>query len=360
MNIVYSFNKKGYEARFWEAEIRAASTDTFTFIPFNHQPYLEPARYLRAQLLDNLYYEQHPALMRLYDDLEAVLRQSNAVALVVDNCPPYHPDYLRKIDVYKVLRINDGPISAYDRDFAYLHAYDHILYHGPGYSRDLTMPEKLRYCGARTIDFWPLALFDAAFDATKSEHDLLGQERDIDIVFIGGQHVGKLPLLAKVKQAFGSRFRLHGLSTIKTNLYFNLRYRFPGWVRPIPAEQYVPLYQRTKIGINIHNRGKYTVGNYRLFELPANGVLQISDGGEYLSEYFRVGEEIIAYEDADDLIDKLHYYLEHEEERRAVALRGYRRVMKDHRFAYRMTQLGELVERGMRELAVRSPKRQRR
>lgn len=347
MNIVYSFNKKGYEARYWESEIRAASNARFTFIPFNHDPYLDTTKYARAQLLDNLYCQRHGALMALYEDFESVLRESRADAVIVDNCPPYHPDYLRRIDVYKVLRVADGPISAYDRDFAYLHAYDHILYHSPAYSRDMGMAEKLRYCGARNIDFWPLALFDACLDTTKSMETLFAHERDIDIIFIGTQHLNKLPLLAEVKRAFGRQFKLYGLTSVKKNVYFNLRYKAGAWVRSVPFEKYVHLYQRAKIGINIHNRGKYTVGSYRLFELPGNGVMQISDGGEYLSDFFEADTEIVGYETADELIDKLHYYLVHDEERQTIALRGYQRVMRSHRLAQRMREAAEIIDAAM-------------
>jgi spore maturation protein CgeB len=82
-------------------------------------------------------------------------------------------------------------------------------------------------------------------------------------------------------------------------------------------------------------------------------VLQISDGGDYLNEFFRVGEEILGYKDADDLIDKIRYYLAHEEERRAIALNGYRRVMRDHRFKDRMGQAGDLIRAGMERIGWR-------
>lgn len=349
MRILYSFNKRSFEARYWESEIRSASTDQFTFVPFNHDPYLDYNRYARAQLLDNLYYSRHPGLMALYADFERVLEDARIDAILVDNCPPYHPDYLRRFGVYKVLRVADGPMSAYDRDFAYVHAYDHILYHSPAYSRDLDMAGKLRYCGARRADLWPLALFDTAFDVTKTADDILTADRDVDIVFVGTQHTDKLPLLAAIKRVFGRRFRLYGRSSIKKNVYFNLRYGLHTWVRPIAFEAYVPLYQRAKIGINVHNRGKYTVGSYRLFELPGNGVMQLSDGDEYLDAFYRRGEEIVAYRNTDDLIDKLRYFLGHDEQRRAIALNGFQRTMRDHRIKLRMRQAAELIERGMSE-----------
>jgi hypothetical protein len=215
------------------------------------------------------------------------------------------------------------------------------------------MSEKLRYCGAKSIDFWPQAAFDAAFDHAKDSDILERQPRDIDVLFIGALHVGKMPFLGRIKKAFGSRCRMYGLSNLKRNVYFNLRFGFPGWIRPVQFSEYVPLYQRTKIGFNVHNRGDYTVGSYRLFELPANGVMQISDGGQFLNHFFEVGEEIIGYRGVDDLIDKIHYYLAHDAERQRIAMNGYRRVMRDHRFRDRMRQAGELIERGMARKAER-------
>lgn len=347
VNIIYSFNKKGYEADYWTREIAGASNDRFTFIPFNHDRYLDSQLYVRAQLLDNLYYAGHPELLEMYADFEAAIRKHQADAVIVDNCFPYHPDYQQKRGIYKVLRTSDGPMSAYDRDFAYLHAYHQVLYHSPAYSADMGMEEKLRYCGATNVDFWPLALFDAMFDASKTEETILSGERDIDIIFIGALQLNKMPLLAKVKKAFGRRCRLHGWSTLKRNVYFNVKWGFPGWVRQVAFDASVPLYQRAKIGFNVHNRGDYTVGSYRLFDLPGNGVMQISDGGDHLSEFFKIGEEIIGYKDADDLIDKLRYYLEHDEERQRIALSSYRRVMNDHRISDRMRRAGELIQQGM-------------
>jgi spore maturation protein CgeB len=346
VKILYSFNKRGYEGEYWTREIAAASDSEFRFLPFNHDSYLDVQRYIRAQLLDEIYYDRNPGLMRLYSDVEARVRDEKIDAIIVDNCPPYHPDWLRGLPVYKVLRTSDGPTCAYDRDFAYVHAYDHVLYHSPAYSKDLGMEEKLRYVGAGRADFWPLGLFDASFNLAKSEQIFDG-DRDIDVIFIGAQHIEKMPFLARVKKALGHRCRMHGLTNLKRNLYFNLKFGFPGWVQTIPSEQYMPLYQRTKIGFNLHLRGKYTVGNFRLFELPANGVMQISDGSEYLSRYFEIGKEVAAYENADELIEKIYYYLDHSEERLNIARAGYRRVFNQYRFAHLLQRAGRMIERGM-------------
>ncbi|HKO03044.1 MAG TPA: hypothetical protein VJ032_15195, partial [Thermoanaerobaculia bacterium] len=81
MKIIYSFNKRGFEAAFWTREIAAASDDRYTFVPFNHDRYIPVSSYLRAQLLDNLYYEQNAGLMRLYDDFTEVIAREKPDAV---------------------------------------------------------------------------------------------------------------------------------------------------------------------------------------------------------------------------------------------------------------------------------------
>jgi hypothetical protein len=352
LKIIYSFNKRGFEADMLLEELAAASDDFCTFVPFNHDPYLDVNRYIRAQLLDNLYYARDPGLMRMYADIRATIGDLRADALLVDNALPYHPDFLRTLDVFKVMRTTDGPITAYDRDFAYVHAYDQVLFHSPAYSRDMGMAEKLRYVGALDARFWPLGVFSRMYDRIKTEDALFAHPRDIDVIFIGVPHPGKMALLAKVKKAFGSRCVLRGVASAKLNVYNNLMFGFPGWVRPVAFEQYVPLYQRTKIGFNVHNRGDFTVGSYRLFELPANGVMQISDGGEALNSFFGVGEEVVGH-NGDDLIDKIRHYLEHDAERKRIALAGYRRAMRDHLMGHRLRQAAAMIEDGVRLKAAR-------
>ena len=140
---------------------------------------------------------------------------------------------------------------------------------------------------------------------------------------------------------------------LKYNAYYNVKHGWPGWVgrRLDPGQAYIDLYQRSKIGFNLHNRGKYTVGSYRLFELPANGVMQVSDGGEYLDAFFETGREIVGYHDIDDMIDKIRYYLDHDGEREEIARNAYRRVMREHRIGDRLREAGAMIECGMKSVS---------
>lgn len=343
MKIIYSFNKTGFEAEYWAREILSASDREIEFVPFNHAPYLDPGRYLRAQMLDNLYFKREPGLLKLYSDLEALIRGAKANVLLVDNCPPYHPEFLRKLDIYKALRICDGPTTAYDRDFAYLHAYDHILYHSRAYSSDLTMPEKLAYCGAARTSFWPLAVFDAFCAPDLAEDAVFRIPRVHDIVFVGAIYPEKMELLANMTREYGRRFQIFGLTNWKKNLYFNTRHGARRWVRPLDFGSYKSIYQQAKIGINAHLRGKYTVGNYRMFDLPANGVLQITDGGEYVQDFFDPGSEIETYATSEEAMTKIEHFLANPAQREEIARGGFRRAMRDHRIAKRLRDLRPIL-----------------
>jgi spore maturation protein CgeB len=346
VKIVYSFNKTGYEAECWEREIVAASNDRYQFIPFNHGNLLDPNLYLDSVALDRLYQSRHPGLLRMYAEFESRVRDYAADAVIVTTCPPYHPDWLRKLKTYKVLYSGDDPGATYMRNVPYLHAYNHVMYMAPAYSADMTLGEKMRYCGMVNADWVPIAVFDFEFDMSKTEQTILNHERDIDIIYVGGFFRQKLDLLAKIKRTFGRRVRMYGFFQLKHNLYFVVKHGYPGWMRPVSFQERVRLYQRAKVGFNIH-WNDYGLGNQRLFHLPANGVMQICDCPDYLNTVFKIGDEIEGYKSADELIDKLKYYLAHHEERQKIALRAYGRTMAEYRFAAVTRRAGSLIEAGM-------------
>jgi spore maturation protein CgeB len=349
MRIVCSFNKLGIEAQYWKREIEAASDAEHTFIPFDHTPYLNPYRYLEAWQLDRLYRSGSSELRSMYRDLRAVVRDMGADALIVNNCPPYHPEFLKDLNVYRVLNSSDDPDSTYRRNIPYLHAYHHVLFADPVYSADLDMQQKMRYCGMANADWCPLGVMDFEMDANATEDSLARQDRDIEVVYVGSFFRQKLPLIAEVKRAMGRRVRIYGWYKPKHMAYFIARHGYPGWIRSVSFDERRSLYQRARIGFNIH-WNEYGLGNQRLYHLPANGVMQISDCAEHLHRVFEVGREIEAYRNVDELIDKLRFYLARPEERERIALAGFRRTMKEYRFGPLLRRAADLIGDGMRRV----------
>ncbi|MFH0890881.1 MAG: glycosyltransferase [Candidatus Liptonbacteria bacterium] len=77
----------------------------------------------------------------------------------------------------------------------------------------------------------------------------------------------------------------------------------------------------------------------RHFEIPACGGFLLTARADDLENYFRPGEEMVFYEDDGDYIEKIKYYLEHDEEREKIARAGYDRVRRDHSYVGRLNDI---------------------
>lgn len=77
----------------------------------------------------------------------------------------------------------------------------------------------------------------------------------------------------------------------------------------------------------------------RHFEINACGGFQLSYYVEGLEKMYSIGEEITLYVSPEDMIEKTKYYLKHDEERKAIAARGYARSLRDHSMEKRFQQI---------------------
>jgi hypothetical protein len=166
--------------------------------------------------------------------------------------------------------------------------------------------------------FWlPLA---AAADVHR-RHDV---ERVYDVGFVGNQalaHRGtaRARRLALVSQ----RFRTNDVTRSYT-----------------PAEVGL-VYSQSRIVFNTSLSGDV---NMRVFEGTAGGAMLLTDAVENgLDELFSIGKELVTYRDDQDLLQKIEYYLSHDEERKAIAVAGEARTMGEHTYAHRTAALMRAV-----------------
>src|SRR5205814_10560386 len=81
--------------------------------------------------------------------------------------------------------------------------------------------------------------------------------------------------------------------------------------------------------------------NMRVFEALACGSLLVTDdlAGHGLERLFTAGQHLVVYEDFEELLEKVNYYLEHEDERERIAATGMREVVANHTYSLRMDVL---------------------
>ena len=86
--------------------------------------------------------------------------------------------------------------------------------------------------------------------------------------------------------------------------------------------------------------------NMRIFEVMGmKRPLVTNTEADYngLSDLFEDGKHLIVYDSEAQLIEKVGYYLEHSDEREAIAEAGYAEVMEKHTYAHRVATLLETV-----------------
>jgi spore maturation protein CgeB len=77
----------------------------------------------------------------------------------------------------------------------------------------------------------------------------------------------------------------------------------------------------------------------RHFEIAGCGGFQLSYAYPGIAEHFVIGREIETFNDRKEMIRKVHYYLEHEDERRTIADNAWRRAHADHTGRKRVREL---------------------
>src|SRR6266545_5274834 len=106
------------------------------------------------------------------------------------------------------------------------------------------------------------------------------------------------------------------------------------------------LLASAKIALNRHGAvAEGYANNMRLYEATGVGTLLLTDAKQNLSDLFEPGTEVVTYTSAEDAADKIRYYLEHEDERAAIARAGQARTLGEHTYAQRMRELEQILNR---------------
>ncbi len=85
--------------------------------------------------------------------------------------------------------------------------------------------------------------------------------------------------------------------------------------------------------------------NMRIFEATRAGSLLITENSPNLSEYFKIGEEILTYNNFDELVSLVNYFAtpKNHEKRTDIARKGYERCIREHGMESRATWLERIL-----------------
>ena len=99
------------------------------------------------------------------------------------------------------------------------------------------------------------------------------------------------------------------------------------------------IFKGSDINLNISLRSIKKGIPLRCFDIMGCGAFLLSNFQEDFLKFFEPGVDFVFYESQKDLIDKIDYYLLHENERKKIAENAYEKIKKDHTFDVRVGQI---------------------
>lgn len=99
------------------------------------------------------------------------------------------------------------------------------------------------------------------------------------------------------------------------------------------------IFHLSKINLNMTIKPIQTGLPLRIFDILGCGGFLMTNYQSELTEYLEIGVDIEAYASMEELVDKCAYYLEHEDERKQIALNGYRKVCERHTYVHRVSEM---------------------
>lgn len=103
------------------------------------------------------------------------------------------------------------------------------------------------------------------------------------------------------------------------------------------------VFHYSKINLNITAKSIRSGLPLRIFDILGCGGFCLTNYQPELSDYFTIGSDLECYTDEKDLLDKVSYYLAHEDERARIARNGFETIKKYHNYPERLLQMLSLA-----------------
>jgi len=152
-----------------------------------------------------------------------------------------------------------------------------------------------------------------------------------DVSFVGGEYGNRPKKLEYLKN-----------KGIQVNIFGK------GFNSFVEFDRMVDIFNSSKINLNFSESARKGTKDQikgRVFEVPMCGGFLLTEYTEGIEEYFEIGREIDCFHNMEEAVDKINYYIEHEDKRKKIAEAGYIRSLKNHTWTDRLTSVFEGVRK---------------
>lgn len=109
---------------------------------------------------------------------------------------------------------------------------------------------------------------------------------------------------------------------------------------PVDYYDYAPyVFRQAKINLNITLRSILSGIPLRAFDIMGAGGFLLTNFQSDFLDFFVPGEDFVFFENKADLLEKIAYFLQHEEERAAIAQNGLEKISARHTYVHRAEEM---------------------
>jgi hypothetical protein len=236
---------------------------------------------------------------------------------------------------HRARRLVVGQIASQAPGDALLRGYDLIVTSFPHFVR------RFGALGVETI-YQPLAFEPRVLDR-------LGPlEKRWGAAFVGGVnprvHVDGTRVLERIADVTDLRVWGYGATELSPRSAIRRRWQGEAW----GMDMYRALGE-ARVAVNRHiEAAEGHANNMRLYEATGVGTAVVTESAPNLGELFVPGEEVVTYDDADDIPRIVNELLADPDRLAAISRAGQARTLRDHTWPHRMAELAGVLEARLR------------
>lgn len=205
------------------------------------------------------------------------------------------------------------------------------------YAKSLIKP--LYEHGAQRVEYLPFCYDPEMLKVPENISDDDRKKYATDVVFAGTWEPMREWWLEKITEF---NLNVWGNMWERVNTASPLKVKWRG--AAVYGDEISKLFAVSKIHLNFLREQNKDSHNVRTLEIPGyGGFLLTQRSHEQAEELFIEGKEIACYESVDELKEKIKYYLEHEDERIAIAHAGNIRAKREHQAIHRLQHVIEIA-----------------
>jgi len=280
-----------------------------------------------------------------------VKKNIKSVKLIIAyHCAPYDKDTLGKLrNADFIITCTPGLKKAFESEG--LKAY--LVYHG--FDKDLLSGIKRKEDGfVNKLVFSGSLITGGSFHNSRIDliESLLKEKIDLSLyVTLENSYKIKVKQLIYLTSGLLKKLKMARL-TERISIFEYGRSPVKNYSNSLLRSNHLPLYgidmynlfSNSRIVLNFHIgvAGDYA-GNMRMFEVTGVGSCLLTDNKKNMSDLFETDKEVVVYDNPDDCINKVKWLLEHEEERKQIAMMGQKRTLETHTVENRCKSIIDII-----------------